>query len=226
MGPRRTNVRPGIQTMPLPAEAKGLLSRAIRLVLADAEGFVPVGAWLDQHYSEAALRGLCQRRYRQSIAGRLLFLRLESPTFNRRLAIQRGRPIAELKRQTIREAHLGGQRLTGTRLVTRHNGQARSDQSVVDHSNVEVVWAWEDQQYSRRFGELKAERRAATMAAHDHPDRPGWRLWRAVEDIVAAEYPNRLRCGIGGESCQSFHTFCIMPWTSWNPMTRNTSPSR
>jgi hypothetical protein len=186
MSANTLDVLPCIHTLPLPDdESKVLFSRAVRLVRQRPGDFAAVGAWLDEHYSEAALRALCEQEYRQDFAYRLRLLRLDSHTYNRRLAIQRGCPLEKVKRERIREALMRGERLEGTQLV----GKSHPVDTVVDESNVHLVFAWEDEQYRRRFRQIKAERRAAKLGEYDHPEAPGWRLGRAVGEIIEAGYP-------------------------------------
>jgi hypothetical protein len=86
----------------------------------------------------------------------------------------------------------------------------------VDESNVHLVFAWEDEQYRRRYWQIKTERKYGErfrenkaepnyrrrfqpltpdqqdmkLDEDDHPENPGWRLNRAVGEVIEAGYPS------------------------------------
>jgi hypothetical protein len=61
---------------------------------------------------------------------------------------------------------------------------------MIDESNVHLVFAWDDDQYNQQCRQIKAQRREAKLAAHEHPESRAWRLMRAVHELIAAEYPD------------------------------------
>jgi len=107
-----------IRTLPLPEDAKPLFSRAVRLVQARPDGFKSVSAWLDKHYSESTLRGICERKYQETWTYTLKSKRLNGTgnftgeltrsAHNREQAILAGRSREELVQETIREARSRG----------------------------------------------------------------------------------------------------------------------
>lgn len=196
MSENTPDVIPSIRTLPLPEEFKPLFSRVVRLLKQAPGAFASVGTWLNQHYSAVTLRKLCERKYRQEFAYRLRLLRRNGTgnfalsTYKRRLALQEGCPREKLMQETIDEARFRGYRLNGREYVCRTNRDQYPDEKVINQENVYLVWADEDARYRRRFHEIKAERKAAKLHDHDHPEDPGWRLARAVGEIVEADYPD------------------------------------
>jgi len=60
----------------------------------------------------------------------------------------------------------------------------------IDESNCDLVWQCEDAQHRRQLYYMEREYRAAKMNEYDHPEKPGWRLERAIVEIVEAGYPS------------------------------------
>jgi len=187
MATNTPGVHPSIRMLPLPVEAQELFSRAVQIVKSRPSDFKKVKKWLNKRYSEGDVRKRCKREYRDDFARRLQLLRLDdSPTYNRRLAIQGGCALEDLKRRRIEEAHGRGQRLEGTEVVTKPHPV----DTVIDETNVLLVWRWEDERYRQDFQEIKAEHKAAELYACDHSKSRVWRLRLAVSEIIKAEYPD------------------------------------
>lgn len=179
-------ISPSIRTLPLSDEAQELFSRAVWIVRQSPGDFALIADWLTKHYSESTLRAQCEREYRHTFAFRLWLLRRDAPTYHRRLAIQQGCKWGYLAWDTINEALHRGRRLFEGRPCIRQDRQGVT----VDETNVHLVWRWEDEQYRERFREIKEERKAAKLSEHDLPEKPVWRLRRAVEELIKVGYPN------------------------------------
>ena len=164
----------------LHTDARRSLWTACQLVLSRPDDFSETVGQLEKEYSEAVQREWCERKYRHDFAYQLVRERRESATFWRRLAIQRGRPLQELRQQSVQEACFRGRKLEGERPVMRQDRVGMT----VDEANVHLVWRWEDKEYRRQVRELRAERRNARWFDYDRPQDIGWRLKCALNDAM------------------------------------------
>jgi hypothetical protein len=204
-------VLPGIKSLPIPEDAQVLFCRAVRLALARPELFKSTVTWLESYYSECVMREQRVKEYRAEFGLRRRNLRGGSLSFCRRLVLRRavkasarlvgpaasqfravilGRTLEELAKRRIEVALGRGQRLVEGRIVTRGHPDPHPGERVVDETNVQEAWASDDRQYREAREQIVKDRREVEEEdVSCFPERPEWRLDRAVRGLVSAEHP-------------------------------------
>lgn len=173
----------------LPDEARAALWSACELVLSQPGDFVDAVTWLEDGYSEAAMRGRLLQDSKWTCRLQLRQLRNASDlcdTFPRRKALRHGHTREEMVKETIDTALLRGRRIDGDRVVTRNE---KNVNNLVDATNVEVVWRWLDEKCRRSIQRIKAERKGGDNRANEQAKDRSWRLEQAVGDAVKAGIP-------------------------------------
>jgi len=177
-------VRSYINRLPLPQELKSLCSRVVEIARQSPLWFND--QWLSKHYSEAAMRVTCEKEYRAECAADRSRVHMDSPRHLRRQLLAAGYSVEEVKRLNAEEARLRGRRLVGATPMIKPFVDPVD--TVIDESNMHIVWKHEDEQTLKSCRKLR-EARKAKLGGDHHPESLMWRISRAMRDAADRPFP-------------------------------------